>query len=82
VVAAPRRPPELGADQLGRVDLDDDLALEVLAGVEVQVCVGGASEAVGLEQAWVQPRYGLIVQRNGIRDRFGTSFNADRARIS
>jgi hypothetical protein len=35
VVAAPRRPLELGADQLRRVDLDDDLALEVLAGVEI-----------------------------------------------
>jgi hypothetical protein len=35
VVAVPRRPRELGPDQLGRVDLDDDLALEVLAGVEI-----------------------------------------------
>ena len=81
MLAAPRWSRELGADELGRVHLDDDLALEVLAGVQVEICVSRAGEAVG-EQAWVQPRYGLIVQRNGIRERFGTWLSAERARIS
>ena len=46
VLALPRRPPELDAQELRHVDLDDDLPLEVLAGVEIQVGMGGASEAV------------------------------------
>jgi hypothetical protein len=33
VFALPRGSPQLGAQHLGRVDLDDDLALEVAAGV-------------------------------------------------
>jgi hypothetical protein len=33
-------------------------------------------------QACPQPRYGLIVQRNGIRERPGTRFSTERARIS
>ena len=37
---------ELAAQQLGRVDLHDDLRVEVLARVEVQVRVGVAREAV------------------------------------
>jgi len=32
--------------------------------------------------AWLQPRYGLIVQRNGIFDAFGTRLSADFAWIS
>ena len=32
--------------------------------------------------AWWHPLYGLIVQRNGIRDAFGTLFSADFARTS
>jgi hypothetical protein len=82
VLPLPRGSSELSPDQLGRVYLDDDLALEVLAGVEVEVGMRRAGEAVGLEQAWLQPRYGLIVQRNGIRERFGTWFRAERARTS
>ena len=65
----------------GHVDLDDDLALEVLARVEVEVGVGGPGEAVDMH-AWVHPRYGLIVQRNGIRERFGTALIAERALTS
>ena len=38
----PRRPRQLGAQHLRRVDLDDDLALEVPAGVEVRgTCASG-----------------------------------------
>ena len=48
VIALPRRPPQLGAQHLGHVDLDHDLAIEVVAGVQVEVGVGGASEAVDL----------------------------------
>ena len=33
-------------------------------------------------QACVQPLYGLIVHRNGIRDAFGTLFSTERARTS
>ena len=51
VLALPRRPPQLGSDDLGRIDLDDDLALEVAAGVEVEVLVGRASEAVDTSMA-------------------------------
>ena len=79
VLALPGRPAQLGADDLGHVDLDDDLALEVLARVEVQVGVGRAGEAVDKTHAWVQPRYGLIVQRNGILDCLGTRFRPERA---
>jgi hypothetical protein len=46
VIALPRRLRELGSQQLRDVDLDDDLALEVLAGAEIEVRVGGPSEAV------------------------------------
>lgn len=44
-----------------------------------QVWVGRAKQYL---QAWLHPRYGLIVQGNGIRDAFGTRFSADFARIS
>jgi hypothetical protein len=77
--ALPRGSREFGPQQLRDVDLDDYLALEVLARVEVEICVARSGEAVGLEQAWLQPRYGLIVHRNGIRERFGTWFRAERA---
>ena len=77
VLVLPARPEQLRPRELGRVDLDDDLALEVPAGVEVEVGVGGAGEAK--KQAWVHPRYGLIVHRNGIRDAFGTRFRIDFA---
>ena len=46
VLAAPARLAELGPDQLGHVDLDDDLALEVAARVQVEVGVRWAREAV------------------------------------
>ena len=46
MLALPRRPGQLGPQDLRHVDLDDDLALEVTAGVEVEVGVGGASEAI------------------------------------
>ena len=36
----------------------------------------------GCTHAWVQPRYGLIVQRNGTCDWSGTRFSADFARTS
>ena len=46
VLALPRRPHQLRPQHLRHVDLDDDLRLEVTAGVEVEVGVGGAGEAV------------------------------------
>ena len=79
VLALPRRPASSARTQLGHVDLDDDLALEVLARVQVEIGVRRAGEAVGKTHAWVQPRYGLIVQRNGIRDCFGTRLRPERA---
>ena len=39
-------------------------------------CVGRAKQNL---HAWEQPRYGLIVHGNGIRDRCGTRFSADLA---
>jgi len=48
VFAVPGRLAQLGPDELGDVDLDDDFALEVLARVEIEVGVGWAGEAVGL----------------------------------
>jgi hypothetical protein len=45
MLAPPGRPRQLDAEHLGRVDLDDDLALEVAVGVEVEVLVGWASKA-------------------------------------
>ena len=54
---APRARPSMTAaassarTQLGHVDLDDDLALEVLAGVEVEVGMRGAGEAVMADHA-------------------------------
>ena len=81
VLALPRRPRQLGAQHLRHVDLDDDLALEVAAGVEVEVGVGGASEAVCARMG-AAPDRRLIVQRNGIRDALGTRLSADFARTS
>ena len=46
VLARPRRPRQLDPQHLGHVDLDHDLLLEVAAGVEVEVLVRGAREAV------------------------------------
>ena len=46
VLALPRRPRELRPQHLGHVDLDDDLLLEVPPGVEVEVLVRRAREAV------------------------------------
>ena len=46
VLARPGRPRELARQHLRRVDLDDDLALEVAAGVEVEIAVRRAREAV------------------------------------
>jgi hypothetical protein len=46
VLALPRRPLQLRAQHLGHVDLDDDLALEVATGVEVEVGVRRAREAI------------------------------------
>ena len=51
VLALPRRAHQLRPGDLRRVDLDDDLALEVPAGVEVEIGVGGASEAVVADDA-------------------------------
>ena len=51
VLALPRRPRQLDPQHLGRVDLDDDLLLEVAAGVEVEVGVGRAGEAVVADHA-------------------------------
>ena len=65
----------------GTLTLTTISLLEVPAGVEVEVGVGGAGEAIICTQ-WRHPLYGLIVQRNGIRDAFGTLFSADFARTS
>jgi hypothetical protein len=46
VLAGPPRRGELLPGQLGGVDLDDDLGVEVEPGVEVEVGVGAAGEAV------------------------------------
>src|SRR3954447_14978876 len=46
VLALPGRLRQLDPQHLGRIDLDDDLLLEVAARVEVQVGVGWAGEAV------------------------------------
>jgi len=43
------------------------------------LCVGRAKQNT---QAWVHPRYGLTVQRNGIFDAAGTRLIADFAWIS
>ena len=45
VLALPRRPRQLGPQHLRHVDLDDDLAVEVTAGVEVEVLVRRTREA-------------------------------------
>ncbi len=46
VLALPRRPRQLAPQHLGRVDLDDDLLLEVAPRVQAEVDVGRAGEAV------------------------------------
>jgi hypothetical protein len=46
VLALPRRLRQLGAQHLGHVDLDDDLALEVPPRIEVEVLVRRPREAV------------------------------------
>ena len=46
MLALPRRPRQLRAQHLRRVDLHHDLALEVAARVEAQIRVGGAGKAV------------------------------------
>ena len=47
----PARPRQLPPQHLRRVDLDDDLALEVAAGVEAEVGVGATGEAVVADDA-------------------------------
>jgi hypothetical protein len=42
----------------------------------------GVSPARQYEQAWEQPRYGLMVHSNGTRDAPGTRLMMDLARIS
>jgi hypothetical protein len=58
VVALPGGTAQLGPHELRHVHLDDDLALEVLACVQVEVGMRGAGEAVdpGKTHAWVHPR--------------------------
>ena len=46
MLVGPFRPRQLRGEHLGDVDLDDDLAIEVGAGVEVEVAMGAAGEAV------------------------------------
>ena len=46
MLTLPGRPRQLGPQHFRHVDLDDDLPLEVLAGVEVEVGVCGAGEAI------------------------------------
>ena len=54
---------ELGAQQLRHVDLDDDLPLEVSAGVQVEVGVGIAGEAVGAGMRAAPERVDRPVER-------------------
>jgi hypothetical protein len=51
VLVAPLGRAQLAGEHLGRVDLDDDLAVEILPGVQVQVGVAVAGEAVGARVA-------------------------------
>ena len=46
VLTPPRRPEHLAPQDLGDVDLDHDLGVEVVPGVELQVAVGAPGEAV------------------------------------
>ena len=81
VLAAPRRPAQLGPQQLGHVDLDHDLALEVLAGDRGPgTCASGGRS--NMTQHGMHPRYGLTVQRKGTARRPGTRFSADLASTS
>ena len=54
VLALPRRPRQLGPQPLRRVDLDDDLTLEISAGIEVQVRVRRPREAVNTSVACIR----------------------------
>ena len=78
-VALPGAARDLVAQQLRRVRLDDDLALEVRPGAEAEVLVGGAGVAVA--HAWKHPRYGLRLYSNPTS---GLSFfeRIERARSS
>src|SRR6478735_9474399 len=51
VLALPRGLAQLGPQDLGDVDLDDDLLLEIASGVEVEIRVRGTGEAVVADDA-------------------------------
>src|SRR5690606_2433038 len=69
VVAVPAARGELPAQQLGRVDLHHDLAVDAVTGVEVQVAVRRAGEAVhaGVRAAPVRVDRPLQGQAGGRR---------------
>jgi hypothetical protein len=50
-VAPPLGRPQLGPEAFDGVDLDDELAVEVITHVEVEILMGGASEAVRARMA-------------------------------
>ena len=64
VVALPPLGGELATKDLGRVDLDHDLGLEVPAGVHVQVRVGRPSEAVAASMAATPIGVDRVVERH------------------
>jgi hypothetical protein len=63
VLALPRRPPELLANQLRRVDLDDDLVVEIPVRVEVEKAVSrpGKTKFAGMTAS--------AVRVNGVAER-------------
>jgi hypothetical protein len=80
MLALPRGPCQLDAQQFGRIDLDDDLALEVAAGVEAQVGVRGTSKAEFARMGAASIRIDRPAKRhprglgNLVEDRLGSHF--------
>ena len=73
-VAPAMSPAEFLREDVHDIDLDHDLAVEVVAGIEVEIF--WVPRAKQYEQACVQPRYGFTVQSKGIAEAPGTWLSA------
>ena len=79
-LVGPRRPAQLPGQHVGDVDLDNDLAVEVVARVQIEVGVRVAGEAVDTAVTAAAIRIDRPVE--GQRAAFGTWLSADLANTS
>ena len=66
----PRRPAQLARQDVANVDLDNDLAIEVVTGVEIEIGMGVAGEAI--DAAMATTSIGIDCPVEGGAAAFGT----------